>query len=272
MKVTVLGSAAAEGIPALFCSCDLCKTARERGGKEIRRRSAYLAGDRVMVDFGPDAFNSMISFGLDYSGLAHLLVSHSHQDHWYPEDLYFRRPGFSVIPEGSHLTIHGNEAVGRRFGDDARYEELCSMSLRQVAAFEEVDLGDGVVGVPVPANHAGQEEALNWLVRSPGGAILFGNDTGLYPEETWSYLAGAALDVAILDSTSGRIPSRDGHMGVEVVVEARDRLVQSGALAAGARVIANHFSHNGGMLHTDLEDFYRPQGIEPAYDGMAIEV
>ena len=38
MKLVFLGTAAAEAIPALWCGCNICREARRRGGKDIRRR------------------------------------------------------------------------------------------------------------------------------------------------------------------------------------------------------------------------------------------
>ena len=38
MKIAYLGTSAAEGIPALFCHCDVCKYARKYKGKNIRTR------------------------------------------------------------------------------------------------------------------------------------------------------------------------------------------------------------------------------------------
>ena len=36
MKLTYLGTAAAEGLPALFCNCEFCQKARELGvGGEV---------------------------------------------------------------------------------------------------------------------------------------------------------------------------------------------------------------------------------------------
>ncbi|MFA5205011.1 MAG: hypothetical protein WC708_11475 [Lentisphaeria bacterium] len=54
MQIKILGSAAAEGIPALWCECETCGQAREKGGKDIRQRASYLIDDDTMVDFGPD--------------------------------------------------------------------------------------------------------------------------------------------------------------------------------------------------------------------------
>ena len=53
-KVTILGSAAAEGIPAMFCNCRVCVEAWKNGGKDIRLRMAYKFNEHVRVDFGPD--------------------------------------------------------------------------------------------------------------------------------------------------------------------------------------------------------------------------
>jgi phosphoribosyl 1,2-cyclic phosphate phosphodiesterase len=259
-------------VPAIFCTCALCKEARRRGGKEIRRRTAYLLGDTIMVDFGPDAYHSMIALGLDYSPLRHLLISHSHQDHWAPEDLAFRQKGFSVLEPGSVLTIHGNEAVGARLTAALPELERYALQYRPAKAFEEVALGEGWTAVPLLANHGAPGGAFNWLVRGPAGAVLFGNDTGWYPAPTWDFLTGEELVTIFMDSTSGQIPSREGHLGARVVVEVRDMMEKIGALGPRTRFIAVHFSHNGGMLHDELEEFYAPYGIEVAYDGLAVGV
>lgn len=34
MKIKYLGTAAAERIPAMFCKCDVCRAARENGGRD----------------------------------------------------------------------------------------------------------------------------------------------------------------------------------------------------------------------------------------------
>ena len=51
MKVLFLGTAAAEGWPAVFCKCDSCMKARKLGGKNIRTRSSCIIDDIYMVEF-----------------------------------------------------------------------------------------------------------------------------------------------------------------------------------------------------------------------------
>lgn len=42
MKITYLGTAAAEGFPAMFCNCEYCREAKKLGGKNIRTRSQAI--------------------------------------------------------------------------------------------------------------------------------------------------------------------------------------------------------------------------------------
>lgn len=56
MKITYLGTAAAEGIPALFCSCDVCKKSMELGGRNIPTRSQAIIDDTLPIDFPCDTY------------------------------------------------------------------------------------------------------------------------------------------------------------------------------------------------------------------------
>ena len=69
MKLTFLGTAAAEGMPALWCECPTCAEAKKLGGKEIRRRCSYLLDGDTLIDFGPDAFWQSIEFNIDLTAI-----------------------------------------------------------------------------------------------------------------------------------------------------------------------------------------------------------
>lgn len=42
MKLTFLGTSAAEGVPSLYCDCETCEKTRILKGKNIRKRSSLL--------------------------------------------------------------------------------------------------------------------------------------------------------------------------------------------------------------------------------------
>ena len=276
MTFTILGTSAAEGWPALYCTCHACEQARRLGGKNIRRRTAYQLGDTIHIDFGPDTYAQMLQFGLRYDRLEHLLITHSHADHLTPSELMYRHPGFAVLPEEAMLTIHGNEHVRRKLWELAEplhgTLEDCRARFEPVRLFEPVELSEGVTATAILADHAGEEQAVNWLLERGGRTLLQGNDTGWWPDETWEFLAGVRLDVAIIECTYGPNPGGHHHLGANEVLQVRDELVKLGALSDDTRVIINHMSHNSGWLHEQYEEFFDPEGIEVAYDGMEIEL
>ena len=49
MKIHILGTAAAEGFPAMFCECDTCKIARAEGGRSIRARSQAVIDEGTQI-------------------------------------------------------------------------------------------------------------------------------------------------------------------------------------------------------------------------------
>lgn len=273
MTFTILGTAAAEGWPALWCPCEACEGARSRGGKDIRRRASYQLGDRIHVDLGPDTFAQMLEFDLDYALMEHLLITHSHSDHLHPQEIGYRRRGFTERPDGPILNIHGNEHVRRRIEKRDFSLEDCFAQFVPITPFVPIDLGEGVIATPIIADHAGDDEmAVNYLFERDGRTLLQGNDTGWWPDETWEFLARRSVDVLLIECTYGPRPGSRHHLGANEVVEVRDNLLKLGTLSDEARIVATHFSHNGGMLHEELEDLFSRHEIEVAFDGMQLEL
>ena len=82
MRIQYWGTAAAEGIPGIFCGCDVCREAREKGGRYIRTRSQVLLDGVLLVDFGADTYMHSLQYGFDMSKLEHVLITHIHADHF----------------------------------------------------------------------------------------------------------------------------------------------------------------------------------------------
>lgn len=270
MEILFCGTAAAEAWPALFCTCQACQEARKRGGKNLRSRAAYMLDDRARIDFGPDSNLHQQKYGLAFEKLEHLLVTHSHDDHWFPIDLAYRRPGFSEVrPEP--LRVWGNANVEKRLLDADRGDwKKLNILFHRIRPWEPIDLGDGLTATPVLASHDPKEECVNYRIEQGGKAALFGHDTGWYAEPTWEFLSDKPLDLLILDCTFGSRDRQEGHLGCHAVARAREEFARRGALAAEAQCVATHFSHNGGWLHEELERFFAPYSILTAYDGLRL--
>ena len=275
MKITVLGSAAAEAIPALWCECETCATARELGGKDLRRRTSYCIDDDTLVDFGPDAFWQMTAFNIDLRKIDRIVFTHRHADHLNPLELSWRRNGFSVVRKPLDV-FACRPALLRLLPEGAGDGAMVSLDelrivLHELRAGVAVE-SDGLGILPLAADHDPGGSPFIFVLSRGGRKVLICNDTGDPPEATWQCLAGQGIDAAFIDSTMGltHADCASGHMGVNAVVKARDRLLACGALKPDAQVFANHFSHNGHALHADLEAFFAPKGIGVGYDGMVV--
>ena len=80
-ELRFLGTAASEAYPDAFCDCANCCRAREVGGRSLRRRSAALIDDVLLIDFGPDLMAAAL---MDSLSLAQVRV--------LPPDARARRP------------------------------------------------------------------------------------------------------------------------------------------------------------------------------------
>jgi glyoxylase-like metal-dependent hydrolase (beta-lactamase superfamily II) len=106
MKITYYGTAAAEGIPGLFCKCRVCENARKVKGKEIKTRSQALVDDKILIDFPADTYMHALNYGLPLEDIHTCIVTHSHMDHLYERELWCRCPGIgNEIPEHSASRI-----------------------------------------------------------------------------------------------------------------------------------------------------------------------
>jgi phosphoribosyl 1,2-cyclic phosphate phosphodiesterase len=273
VKLTLLGSAAAEAWPALFCVCDACAEARRRGGRNLRRRTCYLVDDDTLVDFGPDIHWQSHEFGIDLGRIARILFTHSHDDHWDTVELAWRRKGFSAV--GGLLDVFANQNVFDRLQHERGLSpEQAFVTAHRVAPGDRFQAGELSV-LAIEADHAGDAEtALNYVLRDERGGLLIANDTGWWSEASWNLAAGLQLDAAIIECTYGlgTPQARRHHLGAEASVAFRDKLVEIGALRPEAQVVVNHFTHNCGTLHEELCAWFEPRGITVGYDGLVVQV
>lgn len=274
MKFLICGSGASEGIPSLFCNCALCKKAWIAGGKDRRSRVAYQLGEEIRIDFGPDFMLHRYLYGLHYEQIKHLFITHGHRDHFLPAQLGYHHDYYAM--EMCHMTLHAGPQVIKQFLDTPSIEiESMRITLNPLSPGTSVSIPESCMRVtPIKANHIPLTDALNFAFELDNGISIFiGTDSSCYTEESWKMLSSFKFDIVILDATAGRLQVENGgHMNAEQAAATARRMRDEKIARPGARIIVNHFAHVGGMMHADLEDFFGPLGIEPAYDGMEIDL
>lgn len=273
MKIQFLGTAAAEGMPAVFCHCEVCKEARRLGGKNIRTRSQALINDDLLIDFPADTYFHFLTNGVEGDLIKNLLVTHPHSDHLYPAEFEMRHSPFAHKMREKTLGVYGGAGVVRRI---EQVPNVKCVELHKLNAYQPTAVGNYTV-TALPARHMDDpaEEPFIYIIEGKDATLLYANDTGYFFEEVFDYIEKEKLffDCVSFDCTHVDLPcsDRDGHMGIDNNLRVNARLEKIGATSEKTVKIINHFSHNGNPLHHRLEELVRPYGWLVSYDGLQTE-
>jgi phosphoribosyl 1,2-cyclic phosphate phosphodiesterase len=281
------GTSAAEGIPSPFCSCSVCENARREKGKEIRRRSMFRINEEVCIDLGADALQQAIEFG-DFTGLQHVLVTHTHEDHFDYMMMNVRKMAIERTQEPLHyyFTDKGYDIVEFYRQNSVIIKGMISaLEESGIVAFHRLEFGKpsaiaGMKVTPLRGNHFGSmgENSANYLVRLPDGRKLYyGLDTGWYLEETFEALKGVELDILISECTFGLTPGRgerpDGHLDAFSCMNLFHALAEQNTVGPDTNIYLTHINHYT-STHRDLEAYFAeqnfPSPITVAWDGLSI--
>ncbi len=276
MVLHYLGTSAAEGWPALFCGCEGCRRARERGGRNLRTRSQALLNGEILLDFPADTGTRHIEGRLDLCKIRHCLITHSHSDHLYAGDIEMIRKGFAQPAEESPFVIYATEKAGESVREAIDRSNLASDGralFQPVTPLETFRIGRYSV-TPLPADHDPQSGPVIYLINDGERGLLYAHDTGYFPDETWRWLETRRprIDLVSLDCCFGPLRSRRGHMGIEANKEVCDRLREAGCIDGDTVVYTNHFSHNVGAIYDDMVPIAEKYGFLVAYDGCEVTV
>lgn len=277
MKIKYLGTAAAEGIPAIFCDCDTCREAREKKGPYIRTRSQALIDGKLLIDFNADTYYHTLKYDIELSKIKNCLITHSHGDHLYPAELSNRKPGFAHLKDNSPLNFYGSEAVFNEMKKvlfDADGKNVPYASFTKVKPFDVFKAGEYTVSA-MPARHSEKSGPLFYIIEKGGKTLLYGHDTGYYFDEVWEYFKKKKLhfDLVSLDCTEAmRHIEYVTHSNVERDILIRKRMLDEGYADGKTVFVLNHFSHNGADVGYDkLNKNASELGFAVSYDGMEIE-
>ena len=211
MRVTLLGTGAADGWPNPWCTCLSCGDARRRG--VLRRPTSALVDGALLLDLAPGPPPVEVCL----AGVRTVLVTHDHPDHCAPLALLARQ----WVRREEPLTVAGPspvlEAVRPWLGPDDPVElvPVTAGAVVQRAGYEVHAL-------------AGDHEVPTVLydITGPDGArLLYASDTGPLPAATVEAARDAAYDVVLMEETFGdRLGHGTGHLDLSTFPAQLDRL------------------------------------------------
>lgn len=278
MKLTYYGTAAAEGVPALWCDCATCTKARQKGGKNVRTRSQALVDDSLLIDLPADTYHHVLSHGLPLHTIDSCIITHNHSDHLYPKELQMRHEGFAHLKGGKPFKVYGTQSVistiqSAIYSNLAEMELMGEIELHIIKPFEPFEAG-GCRVTALTADH-GAPQSVFYIIEKGGKSLLYAHDTGIFPEESWQYLESLDIcfDLASFDCTNVLLEwDNRGHMGLTGNTLVRKRLEDMGRVDSHTKCIVNHFSHNGLAGYDELVPKAKEKGLEVSYDSMEVNV
>jgi phosphoribosyl 1,2-cyclic phosphate phosphodiesterase len=257
MRLTFLGTGTSFGVPQIGCDCAVCRSTdprdrRTRTGVVIER-----GGVRLLVDTPPELRLQLVATGI--RDIDAVLYTHEHADHTHGiDDLrMFSLKGRRALP------LYGPAEAMEHLRGSFRYifdEELKPFAgtSRPALSLHPIDPGEpitiaGIEVLPIAFEH-GHARVFGYRC----GPLAYITDVKAVPPAAVAQLAG--VRVLVLNALWWR--SHPTHLSIDEAVEA--------AQSVGAeRTYLTHLTHETG--HADLLDRL-PAGIEPAYDGLSVEV
>ncbi|MBQ7348589.1 MAG: hypothetical protein IJW47_01200 [Clostridia bacterium] len=276
MKIKMLGTAACEGIPAMFCNCEYCVETRKLKGKNLRARTQALIDNDLLVDFNDDTYLNGQRFGIDLSAIKYFLITHTHCDHFSPY-------GFDNLNAAKNRTEEKVYLLGGAFvlEEFKRIAPRCAENLIDKGVLEFVELtpykktviGDYAI-TPLNAYH--QKGAMVYIIEKGGKTIFYCLDTGKMPEENFEFMKtlNKPFDLVVLDCTYGHVPADKygGHLSLYDGVNQVKKMKDAGAVTDKTEIMVTHFAHWHTPSHQKMEELAGEFGYVVSYEGIEKEV
>lgn len=258
MRLRFLGTGTSLGVPVVGCSCEVCCSADPRNRRSRHCLALEGDGQALLVDTPPELRLQLLDAGITKVGA--VFLSHMHADHLHGiDDLRI----FSLRRRAPLPVYVAEEFAGQLrvrfdyiFGDDIKPEPGTSapeVDLRTFAACDELDI-TGFKLTPLAFPH-GRMNSYGFRCGSLG-VIVDGKNI---PDAAREVLQG--IDTLVINALWWGDP-HPTHFNVEEAIVA--------ARSVGARrTFLTHLTHrlDYGQLKSRL-----PDGVEPAYDGLALEI
>ena len=284
MIITFLGTSAANAYPEAFCRCKNCEQARMLGGKSIRKRSAALVNNDLLIDLGPDIMTASNIHSYSLSRVTYCLQTHAHADHLDTSHFLSRSPGYGVVgapclhfyasPGTLRQAAHLLEGDCAPYGFlDQEIGEQLNLEVHPIDPLQSIEMGSYLV-TAFSANHDPVVEPLLYAIQANGRTFFYGTDTATLPEETWQGFHKKKLhfDLVILDHTYGPDETGSDHLSAHQFIEHVARFHEEGLLTPVARAFATHIAHQGNPAHPQLSEYARQNDYEIAYDGLILQI
>ncbi len=257
MNVLFLGSGTSTGVPVIGCDCPVCRSTNPRNK---RFRSSILVrteSTTLLVDSCPDLRLQALRHHL--TAIDAVIYTHEHLDHTAGFDemraFCWRREGRLPLYAGTDCLAHLRRMFAWAFEASNTYQGYIRPEAHDHGG-RPFRVGDIEVQ-PVPVEHA-TVETHGYVFRHGDRRFGYVPDIKRLPDASRPLLED--LDALAMDGLC--FPTHRTHLTVDENV----------ALMRELRARRGYVTHSGHRLDYDALRSYLPPFMEPAYDGLEIEV
>lgn len=261
LKVTMLGCGASAGVPLVGCTCAVCSSTDPKNKRTRVSVVVESQTTRILVDASPDLRQQLLASGL--TKFDAVIFTHEHADHMHGiDDLrtlnWIKNGALDCYGDARTLT-----EAKRRFG--YAFEPPNELALKGAWVVpvlvpkvlepgQSVRIGDIDVTAFMQVHGGDRDPTLGLRF----GDFAYSTDVKEMPEAAFAALAG--IDTWIVDCLQEQPNFAHSHL---------DQTLEWIARAGPRRAVLTHMNHrlDYAALAAKL-----PQGVEPGYDGLVLDV
>ena len=253
-KLTFLGTAADDFSPRLKTDCKDCFEL------DARRASCILVGEKYLIDCGMYVMESIRIAGVDTGKITDIFVTHLHTDHF--------------VAEYAEQIAAGHEKPVRLWvRRDAQLPAMENVEVVYLPRHTEVEVEEGVSVVSMDANHDAKSFPQHFVFNIHGKKLLYALDGGWLLNESYNFMRGLKVDMAVLDATCGdylgewRIGEHNTIPMIRVMVPS---LKTVGVFNDETRIYLSHIAPTLHAPHAEIMESVANDGLLVAYDGLTV--
>ncbi len=257
MKITILGCGGSGGVPLIGCKCPVCTSSDPRNKRTRCSIMVEVGSTRLLVDAAPDLRQQFLANG--FSEVDAVILTHAHADHLHGiDDLrsvnYHRNAPLDVWATAGTLA-EAQRRFSYAFNPPRHVEGIWyAPSLRPREITGAFQIGDVMVQ-PFEQNHGRDRDPTLGLRFGP---FAYSTDVKEMPEAAFAVLEG--VEVWVVDCLQEK--PNIAHSDLEQTLSWVRRV-------GPKRAVLTHMNHTVDYATWKAK---LPQGVEPAYDGMVIEI
>lgn len=248
MRLTLLGTGNAAGMPLYGCNCQYCFSARNN--QDLRRTACSAKLDMGDITILLDAGQLHLADSYPSGTLDAILLTHFHPDH--VQGLFHLRWGIgNAIPVYCPPDDEGCADL---------YKHPGILNFIPKNEFSSFSIGDMEI-TPLPLNHS--KNTHGYFFEGDGHTIAYLTDTKGLPLATEQFLSSRDVDLMVIDCSYVPDSNKGGHNNLNEVIEIASSTQPE-------KVVLTHIGHDLDIWLQQNSGELSPN-IVAGYDGMALQ-